>query len=334
MLYGPRIDEAQLVSRVAQQWEIDVDGLGPILGGEDSHAWAYEVHGPTSYFLKVRLGAVDPATVLVPRYLRDHGLPGVVAPIPTADGTPYHQFDGYGLLLYPFMAGASAARRGLSDVQWIEYGRFLSELHAVELPAELATIVPTEAFRPAKLRGLHAVSDRVRQGGFDTAAQRSVARLWRERAGLIDTIARRTAELAPLVAARGRPHVLCHADIHRANLIVADNSDIHIVDWDETMLAPRERDLMFVIGSGIAAAPPTGHQESLFWQGYGKLDIDRPTLAYYRYEWAVQDLADFARRVFFRDDLSEKAKDAAAAMLGHLFDSGDEVDMALRSDLD
>jgi hypothetical protein len=89
---------------------------------------------------------------------------------------------------------------------------------------------------------------------------------------------------------------------------------------------------MFVVGSGIAAAPPTEHEQNLFWQGYGEVDANWPILAYYRYEWAVQDLADFAGRVFFRDDLGDKIRQAAAATLGHLFDPGDEIDLALAAE--
>jgi len=333
VLEGARLDEAQLVRSVAREWDVHVDGLGFIPAGQDSYAWAYEVHGrPARFFLKVRLGPIDPATVLVPSYLRDRGLRSVVAPIPTASGAPWHELGDYRLLLYPFVAGATAARRGLSDAQWIAYGRFLSALHAVELPAKLADVVPAETFRTSRIAGLHAVTERVRQGHFDDAPKQAVARLWHQRAAQIATIARRTEELAPLAAAQEQPHVLCHADIHRANLIVDDDVDIHVVDWDQPIHAPRERDLMFVIGSSIAAAPPDDHQQALFWRGYGAIEVNWPILAYYRYDWAVQDLADFAARVFFRDDLGGRTKDVAAITLSHLFEPGDEVDMALASE--
>jgi thiamine kinase-like enzyme len=43
---------------------------------------------------------------------------------------------------------------------------------------------------------------------------------------------------------------LCHSDIHAANLLIS-NGDFFIVDWDTLIMAPKERELMF-IGAGIA----------------------------------------------------------------------------------
>ncbi len=42
--------------------------------------------------------------------------------------------------------------------------------------------------------------------------------------------------------------VLCHSDIHGGNVLIHENSDIYIVDWDEPIMAPKERDLMFIGG--------------------------------------------------------------------------------------
>jgi Ser/Thr protein kinase RdoA (MazF antagonist) len=42
--------------------------------------------------------------------------------------------------------------------------------------------------------------------------------------------------------------VLCHADLHTWNVLVDSVGDLWIADWDEAVLAPRERDLMFVVG--------------------------------------------------------------------------------------
>jgi spectinomycin phosphotransferase len=227
------LDEEQLARHITMGWQIDTDELAFIPAGEDSYAWAYQVRERSNrFFLKVWLGPVQPASVMVPRYLRTRGLNAVVAPIPTADGRPWHEFDEYRLLLYPFIPGQSAARRGLSDAQWVEYGSFLAALHAVDLPTELATTLPAETFRPARIAKLHAVTERIRRGGFVDAPQREVARIWRERGEQIAAIARRSEELAALAKAQQQPHVLCHADIHRANLIVANQRKIHVVDWD------------------------------------------------------------------------------------------------------
>ena len=84
--------------------------------------------------------------------------------------------------------------------------------------------------------------------------------------------------------------MICHADIHRANIIIDKRDDIRIVDWDETVLAPKERDLMFFLGDGH------GRQvESAFLEGYGECTVDRIGLAYYRYDLGLTGICRLRR---------------------------------------
>jgi spectinomycin phosphotransferase len=54
--------------------------------------------------------------------------------------------------------------------------------------------------------------------------------------------------------------VLCHADLHTWNVLVDGDGRLWLVDWDEAILAPRERDLMFLVGGivDLAQAPEAG----------------------------------------------------------------------------
>jgi spectinomycin phosphotransferase len=64
---------------------------------------------------------------------------------------------------------------------------------------------------------------------------------------------------------------------------------------------------MFVVG-GVVAAAVENKEEELFFRGYGKVDIDPVALAYYRYEWVVQDIGDYGERVFLMKDTGEETK--------------------------
>src|SRR4029079_5512016 len=84
-----------------------------------------------------------------------------------------------------------------------------------------------------------------------------------------------------------------HADFHAWNVLIEPSGTFHVVDWDEVEFAPRERDLMVVSGD-VADIDPTGEH---FYAGYGEVSIDPALLAYYRYDWVLQELADYHRRV-------------------------------------
>ena len=85
--------------------------------------------------------------------------------------------------------------------------------------------------------------------------------------------------------------------------MVPPDGDFVIVDWDEALLAPRERDLMFVDGvaGGHVADPPA------FFEGCGDVAIDAVVLTYYRAEWTIQDLALYAA-ASLAPDASDEAK--------------------------
>jgi spectinomycin phosphotransferase len=127
--------------------------------------------------------------------------------------------------------------------------------------------------------------------------------------------------------------VVCHADLHTGNVLVDERGELHLIDWDEVVLAPRERDLMFVVDGGISRdlAPLRG--ERAFLAGYGDVDVHRPTLAYYKFAWAVQDISEYATQAFTRHELSPETRAAALDILRTLFATGEIVERARAADV-
>ena len=163
-----------------------------------------------------------------------------------------------------------------------------------------------------------------------------MAAFWRERQATIRTLAERAETLARRLQAAGLPWVLCHADIHTFNVMVDTAGCLWIVDWDETVLAPKERDLMFAAG-GISTTLVGPHAETLISEGYdgpehrGPVQIDPLALAYYRYAWAVQDIGGFAERVFKMPELGVVSKRHAVEGWMSLFQQAEIVALALGS---
>ena len=123
--------------------------------------------------------------------------------------------------------------------------------------------------------------------------------------------------LAAALRTRSGPRVICHADLHPSNLIRDRVGRVFLIDWDDVMLAPRERDFLFIGDPPTTdAAPESG---SPFFQGDGPAKVDWVALTHYRFERIVQDVIECAQNVYFRDDLGEDAKATVAPMFADLF---------------
>jgi spectinomycin phosphotransferase len=285
----------------------------------------------TTYFLKVRRRVTNKPILFVPRYLHDQGLAQVIAPLRTNTQTLWTEVDGYALILYPFVAGTTGMDHGMALSQWIAYGAILRQIHATSLPPDLAQLMQRETFVPAGAGLARDLEAHIGGQTFADPAAQTLATFWHERRDEIHTLVERAEELGRRLAQRAPQFVLCHADIHTANVLLDADGQVWIVDWDETVLAPKERDLMFVVGSGISDRLVGPRDEELFFRGYGATTLDPLALAYYRYAWAVGDIGAFSAQVFFRPDLGQITRRTAVDLFMSLFLPGQIVALAFAS---
>jgi len=114
-------------------------------------------------------------------------------------------------------------------------------------------------------------------------------------------ITERADQLASRLQSDPPEPVLCHSDIHGGNILIGDTGELYIVDWDDPILAPRERDLMF-IGGGIDEIWKSEREIAQFYKGYGKTEINLAAQAYYRYERVIEDLVVICEQALLTDE--------------------------------
>jgi spectinomycin phosphotransferase len=93
-----------------------------------------------------------------------------------------------------------------------------------------------------------------------------------------------------------RDAVLCHGDPHLGNVLLGTD-EVWLVDWDDAVRAPRERDLILAVGGVLTSWAVTAQQRDWFAQGYGPLDLDADLLHFYACMRAMEDVVGFAHRV-------------------------------------
>lgn len=125
---------------------------------------------------------------------------------------------------------------------------------------------------------------------------------------------------------------VCHSDLHAGNILIDANDALYIVDWDNPILAPKERDLMFV-GGGLGGGGRTAQEEEIpFYQGYGQTHIDSVAMAYYRYERIVQDMAVYCEQLLLSDEGGEDREQSLRYFKTN-FLPGSTIEIAYQSEI-
>lgn len=329
MIEKPEIRDEKIIANLQEHYSIAVSTIRFLPLGNDASAFSYRVQANDGalYFLKLKTKLANLAALFVPRFLRDHGIKQVVAPLFTRTQKLYAETDGFALILYPFIEGNEAMKVGMTDAQWIEFGSVLKQIHHIELPSELSQFVRRETFIPKWSGVARKIDAQVNSQNYDDPHRKQLAFFWKEKRDIIRTILERTEMIGKRLQETPLEFVLCHADIHTANILITNEQKMFIVDWDDTLLAPKERDLMFVLdGDAIRT-----REEKLSFYGYGPAQINQLALAYYRYEWCVQEIGDFGQRVFLTKDMGENTKQDAVEGFIQLFLQGDVIEAAFHT---
>lgn len=331
MIEKPEITDKRMIFLLEQFFSIPVTGIQFLPLGLDSSAWAYRVNSDNgAYFLKLRKEIPNPAGILIPRFLQEQDIQQVMSPLLTNSEEAWASADGFYFILYPFITGERVMDVGMSDPHWIEFGSALKQLHATQPTPELSPQINRERFIPMQLEYTKRLHAQVKTREYDDLYQKELAAFWLENYETIGTILERTKTLSKKLQASDLEFVICHADVHTANILLTEEDKIYIVDWDETLLAPRERDLLFVMGS-IFNDTSEGRWERLFFEGYGETEIDPLALAYYRYDWCVEDIGAFAEDIFGRKNLGEETKANSIKWFKSLFAQSSSVQLALET---
>ncbi len=330
MFEKPNVSEAQLRSCLADRYGLATTQIVFLPIGADKDTAVYRViaQDRTAYFLKLRRGDVEETSAALPKFLGDQGVKQTIAPIETIDQRITSSFEHYRLILFPFVEGRSGFDVELSDRNWADLGIGLRAIHNATVPPAILRQLHRETYSAHWREIVKAVLAGIDEETVDPIAA-ELAEFLRGKHDEILNIVDTAERFATGLQGRSTEFVLCHADIHAGNVLIDAKDDLYIVDWDTAILAPRERDLMFV-GGGVGGVWNSANEEALFYQSYGQTETDQAAIAYYRYERIVEDIAVTSQQIcsadMGRDDRVEGLR-----QLARQFAPNDVVEMAYRS---
>ena len=333
MLEKPDIQDESIVACLQGEYGLNVAQLAFLPLGADQNTAVYRAIAgdETPYFCKLRSGVFDETSVALPKFLSDRGIAQIIPPLENQAGQLWADLDTFKVILYPLIAGCNGYEVDLSERHWRDFGKALKSVHTVVLPPALIKRIRRETYSPKWREIVRMFLGRVEDDAFDDPiAVRLAAFLKAKRDEILDLVGR-AERLAQDLQARSLEFVLCHSDVHAGNILIAADDVLYIVDWDDPILAPKERDLMFVGGAQGFTGHTPQEEETLFYQGYGQTQIAPVALAYYRYERIVVDIAVYCEQLFLTDEGGEDREQALRYLESNFLPNG-TIEIAYKSD--
>jgi spectinomycin phosphotransferase len=311
-------------------YNIESNFIAPLAEGADMNAALYKVQAnDQSYFVKLKHSHENDINLSILELLHRRGVQEIILPISTIHGGLIQHIEDISLIVYPFIDGVNGFNQKLTDNQWIQLGNALKQVHETKVSDNILKLIKHEIYSPkwrkvARSLFMHNDSHSNDPLAINFLNYINDQRLVLER--LID----RAEELSLLIRDQPVDFVLCHSDIHAGNVLMKNEGAIYLVDWDEPILAPKERDLMF-IGGGVGNVWNDHQEETLFYKGYGKVDVNTSLLSYYRHERIVQDIAEYGEAFLQNSDDTLKNRSEMYEHFLSMFDSQGVIDIAFKT---
>jgi len=333
MLEKPELRDDQIISSLREEYGLSVEKISFLPLGADPNTSVYHAvtKDGTKYFVKVKLGDFNEASVTIPNFLSASGMKQVIPALTTQTGQLWANLTPFKLILYPFVEGHPAFEGIMSNQQWLEFGAALKRFHTCNIPANMTGSIQEDYFSPRWRDGIKTILGSIEKQTFGEPIALDLADFLTSKKGEILEIVKRAEQLAQLLLEQLPEFILCHSDIHGWNLLIDNLGALYIVDWDWLIFAPKERDLMFIGGGHGHSGYTPQEEETLFYQGYGQTNINQNAIAYYRYDRILNDMAEDCQLIFLSDEDAENLKEALDDIKS-MFLSNGKIEMAYRSD--
>jgi spectinomycin phosphotransferase len=327
-----KINKENIPEIIKNEYGFSVFRIEKLNTGFDQNTDVYKLFssGRNTFFLKMRSKNFTESSLVIPSWLSTKmDLPNIIHPIKTLGGKLYHKVSSFYIALFPYINGRSGWDISLTKDQFGEFGKFMRDLHSADLPNGYKNLIPWEKYNQKYSKDVKKCLAGINNKVYDNPVVMDFLYILKNNENTILEMADHL-ETAGIANSKGhRSMCLCHGDIHAGNILI-DKNKFYVVDWDTIILAPKEKDLMF-IGGGIGNKWNGEGEIECFYKGYGtETEIDRDLIKYYRYERIIQDICEFYRQMLDTKTSKEEQK-KCYELFKEIFKRNNVVDIALRT---
>ena len=314
MKIEPSLNKAKLKQKIKDEYNILIESFKFVPEGEFASSYIITSEENEKYFLKMyfpsrqrnsKIHQLDFSLEIAYQLYNNQGIKNVSYPIKTLKGKLKVQFEEADLTLWNFIEGKIvSAKKNKTDVFAEKLGILLATIHNTTLKLEIKNeniMKFNISFREDLLLCLKEI----------TVCNRSTDRIFLRLKDMVTPLMNNILEALNYLEELSQKlelvtpidYVICHTDPIRHNILVDKNGDIHLVDWDNVMLAPFEQDIWFYLNS--RNLPP-------FKQAYKKLrktnKLNEDIIIFLFYERVLADFTDWIYRILFEKTNQKQVK--------------------------
>ncbi|MCB0837863.1 MAG: phosphotransferase [Bacteroidetes bacterium] len=320
----PAISDQAIFEVIERNYPFVIQSVLLLDKGFDPASWVFhlQTREKDSLFLKLRKGNVYPPAGEIPFYLQKRvSIEEVLSPMETLNGSLWVEAFDHTFFIFPYVNGQTLDEIPGENQPWEKVGTALASIHQAPLPSPLPYGLRKENFIPQLWPDLQRVFQFLKNENLKTPLQKELKAFFKKENHRIAPVISGLQILRQKILPQNPELVICHSDIHAGNILLSETGKLFIIDWDEPLIAPRERDLI--------AASELEAGESDFWKGYNPdYQINEDILSYYYCEWIVRELAEYGE-IIVETSRDEPTQQKAWEELLFLFEPGQDVDMAL-----
>jgi spectinomycin phosphotransferase len=300
MLTESKIDKSLLKKVIQEKFGISVISLTPVPKWKPVRAYVVESPKHTNFFLKIYSDDSIPDSAF--RFAHDlyakAGITNITHPVATSNGQMRIQLGDTHIALFDLISGTTAEQHNLSEKQLERLGELLASIH--QSKAMIGEYSVRERFEIPFRDRLVAIFNDMSKISSNSTNYKARLKFFLEphRQKFMKEL-ETLGELQRKVRRKNLEFVNCHGEPSPGNVLASNSGEVYLLDWDDPIFAPKEKDLLFFKDS----IEPVMKGYSLFSKD---INLDQDVMAFYGHMWNLGEIVDYGGKILFENHSDEQ----------------------------
>lgn len=295
VLTESKIDKTLLKKVIHEKFGISIICLTLVPKWGTGRAYVVESSKHANFFLKIYSDNSIPDSAF--RFAHDlyakAGITKITHPVATSDGQMRIQFGDFHIALFDLISGTTAEQHKLTERQLERLGELLARIH--QSKTMIGEYSVRELFEiPFRDRLVTIFDDMSKISGNSTQYKTQLKFFLEQHRKKFMEELETLSEVQRKVRRKNLEFVNCHGEPSPGNVLSSDSGEVYLLDWDDPIFAPKEKDLLFFKDN----IEPVMKDYSLFSKDN---DIDQDVMEFYGHLWNLGEIVDYGSKILFEN---------------------------------